>query len=158
MLDWEGNMRKPKDRQQILLSDIAEDTAMTASVQVSSIESRMIDEQICSMDAEESVHPCWQPIPYEINEVSSVPTSVSPLLDNQMLYSWMKAWCLLEKIQSAIDSTNATSEEYLVLDYEDSIEEDSDDDQNDDELLDELYGKSKKEWLILMICWLVHLM
>ena len=43
MLDWEGHMIQKTDRQQILLSDIAEDTDLAASVQVGSIELRAID-------------------------------------------------------------------------------------------------------------------
>ena len=37
MLDWEGNMITKKDCVQVLLSEIAEDTAVAASVQISSV-------------------------------------------------------------------------------------------------------------------------
>jgi hypothetical protein len=43
MLDWEGKMIQRKDRVQILLSDIQEDVAMAASIQVSSAEAKVID-------------------------------------------------------------------------------------------------------------------
>ena len=43
MLDWEGNMVEKQDRSQILLSEVQEDAVMSASVQVSSIESNAID-------------------------------------------------------------------------------------------------------------------
>jgi hypothetical protein len=36
MLDWEGNMVERKHRKKILLSDVEENEAMAASVQVSS--------------------------------------------------------------------------------------------------------------------------
>ncbi len=65
MLDWEGNMIQKKDRAKILLSDIQEDVAMTASVQVSSVETRAIDTVLGRINntSEEQVHPCWKPIP-----------------------------------------------------------------------------------------------
>jgi uncharacterized protein YabE (DUF348 family) len=43
MLDWEGNMVQRRDRVQKLLSDIPEDAAVTASVEISSAEARTID-------------------------------------------------------------------------------------------------------------------
>ena len=46
MLDWEGGMVEPRDRQQVLLSDIADNPAMAASVQIGSIEERTIDRLI----------------------------------------------------------------------------------------------------------------
>ena len=66
MLDWEGNMVQRRFRVQILLSNIPEDVAMTASVQVSSAEARTIDTvlegNVASRD-ENAAHPCWQTIP-----------------------------------------------------------------------------------------------
>ena len=43
MLDWEGNIIDPNERQQILLSSIQEDVTMAASVSIGSIEVRAID-------------------------------------------------------------------------------------------------------------------
>jgi hypothetical protein len=80
MLDWEGNMVQKRDRVQILLSDIPEDAAVTASVEISSTEARTIDivieGNIASHD-ENAAHPCWQPIPRAADEVSSVLASVA---------------------------------------------------------------------------------
>ena len=60
MLDWEGNMVQQRHKVQVLLSDILEDVAVTASVQVSRAEARTIDTvlegNIVSHD--EKVHPC----------------------------------------------------------------------------------------------------
>jgi hypothetical protein len=74
MLDWEGNMVQRRDRVQILLSNIPEGDAMTASVQVSSTEARTIDTvlegNIASHD-ENAAHPCWQPTPRAADKVSS---------------------------------------------------------------------------------------
>jgi hypothetical protein len=74
MLDWEGNMIESRHRIKILLSDIQEDTMMAASVQVSAIESNMIDELLQRSDnnLEETVHPRWAPIPKAANQVPSI--------------------------------------------------------------------------------------
>jgi hypothetical protein len=60
MLDWEGNMVQKRDRVQILLSDIPENAAVTASVEISSAEARTIDivieGNVASHD-ENSAHP-----------------------------------------------------------------------------------------------------
>ena len=89
MLDWEGNMVQRRDRVQILLSNIPEDAAVTASVQISSAEARTIDTvlegNVASHD-ENAAHPCWQPISRAADEVSSILASVSPILDDQALY------------------------------------------------------------------------
>jgi hypothetical protein len=83
MLDWEGNMVQRKNRVQILLSDIPEDAAVIASVEISSAEARTIDTviegNVASHD-ENAAHPCWQPIPRAADEVSSILASVSPNL------------------------------------------------------------------------------
>jgi hypothetical protein len=64
MLDWEGNKITKKDRVQVLLSEVAEDTALAASVQISSVENCAIDTvfQRSHSDSEEKVQPCWKHI------------------------------------------------------------------------------------------------
>jgi hypothetical protein len=64
MLDWEGNMMQRKDRAQMLLSKTpAEDVAMAASVQVSSVEAKTIDIVLEGSAGayDEEAHPCWKP-------------------------------------------------------------------------------------------------
>jgi hypothetical protein len=118
MLDWEGNMVERKDRVQILLSEIQEDVAVAASVQVSSAEARAIDsvfEGSCAA-FDEKVHPCWQPIPSAADQIASVMAGVSPILDDQVLYGRLSAKADLGKFKASIDSTNATKGEYLLDD------------------------------------------
>ena len=43
MLDHEGNMIFPKHRQKIYLSDVQEDTYMSAAMKISSVELEQID-------------------------------------------------------------------------------------------------------------------
>ena len=62
MMDWEGNMVDKRHRLQILISEIHEDDAMTASLQISSTESKRIDDVInnsVDIDSEEKVEPQW---------------------------------------------------------------------------------------------------
>ena len=43
IINWEGNMVKKKDRRQILMSNIPEDISLSASINISSVESRVVD-------------------------------------------------------------------------------------------------------------------
>jgi hypothetical protein len=71
MLDWEGNMVMKKNRVQVLLSEVPEDIAVAASVQISSIKNFAIDSvlQMGQSPSEEKVQPRWQAIPREADEV-----------------------------------------------------------------------------------------
>ncbi len=84
-----------KDRVQVMLSEIDEDTAVAASVQISSVENCAIDSilqrsQRSHNETEEKVQPCWQPIPRAVDEVSSVLAAVSPVLNDETLYELLK--------------------------------------------------------------------
>jgi hypothetical protein len=130
MLDSEGNMVQRKNRVQILLSDIPEDAAVTASVEISSAEARTIDNVIGGTNVashdENAAHPCWQPIPRAADEVSSILASVSPRLDDQVLYGRLAARADLGKFKASIGSTDMSGGEYLAKD--DSATETSSDD------------------------------
>ncbi len=147
MLDWEGNMIQRKDRAQILLSEIQEDVAMTASVQVSSTEAKAIDTVLesNSVTYDEEAHPCWQPIPRAADQVSSILASVSPTLDDQTLYGCLSARTALGKFKASIGSTDALGGEHLIDDdsatqplTDDDMSE-SDSDKEDDQTLNDLY-------------------
>jgi hypothetical protein len=154
ILDWEGNMVQRRDRVQILLSDIPEDAAVTASVEISRAEARTIDivleGNVASHD-ENAAHPCWQPIPRAADEVSSILASVSPILDNQVLYGRLAARANLGNFQVSIRSTNVSGGEYLTKD-DSGIETSSDDiiiksdsdDEDENQALDDLYDRVTK--------------
>ena len=61
-------MIQTKGQSTILLSDIQEDAAMVASIQVSSAEAAVIDRNLGTSGAthDEAPHPSWKPIPMEI--------------------------------------------------------------------------------------------
>ena len=153
MLDWEGNMVQKKDRVRILLSEVAEDAAMAASVQVSSTEAKAIDNVFKSNNVshDEEAHPCWQPIPRAANEVSSVLTSVSPTLDDNVLYGRLAARADLGKFKASIGSTNASNCEYLLDEETTATDALTDDDMSqtgsdndEDQALDDLYESATK--------------
>ncbi len=125
MLDWEGNMVTKKDRVQVLLADIAEDTAVAASVQISSVENSLIDSvlQRSHIASEEKVQPCWQPIPHAIDQVSSVLAAVSPTLNDETFYELLQERADLGRFQMSIGSTDAMPGSHLASD----TESDSDD-------------------------------
>jgi len=153
MLDWEGNMVQKKHRVRILLSEVAEDDAMSASVQVSSTEAKAIDSvfESNSVSHDEEAHPCWQSIPRAANEVSSVLTSVSPTLDDNVLYGRLAARADLGKFKASIGSTNASNCEYLLDDDTTATDALTDDDMSqsgsdndEDQALDDLYESATK--------------
>ena len=135
MLDWEGSMIGKKDRVQVLLSDVAEDTAAAASVQISSVENCAIDSvlQRSNSASEEKVQPCWKHIPRAIDEVSSVLAAVSPILNDETLYQRLQDRADLGRFQMSIGSTDSMPGLYLASD----AESDSDDTSiSDGEVLD----------------------
>ena len=151
MLDWEGHMIDRKRRPQVLLSDIPEDDVMAASVTISAAESHEIDRLLerSDADSEETVHPCWQAIPGCLNQVSSVLSEVSPLLDDQVLYQRLKARSTLEKFQMSIGSTNVTENEFLHDEDEEPNDMASDmsvesSEENDSDILDDLFVSATK--------------
>jgi hypothetical protein len=143
MLDWQGEMVEKKYRKRILLSEIKEDEAMSVSMTICSIESRLID-RILEYDSEEQVSPCYELVPRAADQVSSVLASVDPLLNDQTLYHRLTEQANLGRFQTTIGSTNATYSKYLEED-DDTIETDSsteDDDESD--LLDKILEDSNQ--------------
>ena len=139
---------------QILLSNIPEDAAVTASVQVSSAEARTIDTvlegNVASHD-ENAAHSCWQPIPRAAHEVSSILASVSPILDDQVLYGRLAERADVGKFKASIGSTNVSGSEYLIEDdsatetsSDDNMIESDSDDEDKDQALDDLYDRATK--------------
>ena len=152
MLDWEGNMAQGKDGVQILLSDVQEDVALAASVQVSSAEARAIDTVLEGNGAayDEEAHPCWKPVPRAADEVSSMLASVSPTFDDQTLHGRLAARAKLGKFKASIGSTNASGGEHLTDDdsatqpLTDDDTSDSDSDEDDDQALDQTHDSVTK--------------
>jgi hypothetical protein len=143
MLDWEGNMIVKKDRRQVLLSDVPEDTALAASVQISSVENCVIDSvlQRSHSASEEKVQPCWQPIPRELDQVSSVLAEVSPTLNDETLYQLMQERADLGRFQMSIGSTDSRTDPYLETVTDDDSDASS---VSDGEAIDDLFDEATR--------------
>ena len=142
MLDWEGNIFEKRNRTHIKFNAMT-----TSSAKVSDAESNLIGNilQRSNNNLEEKVHPCWKPNPQAAEEILSIFSDISPLLDNQFLYEQMKALTGLGKFQVSIGSTNASKDDFLVHGYNDSttvtvetVEED------DEQILGKLVSMSTK--------------
>ena len=149
MLDWEGNMIEKKDRVQILLSDIEDDPAIAASVQVSSIETRFVDDVIerSHPPDEDAPKPKFTEIPRAADQVSSVLASLSSTLVDQDLYDRLQARADLGRFQASIGSTNVSNDDYLESSDEevDSQSNDTPDEEaDDDDLLDSLFDEVRQ--------------
>ena len=116
MLDWEGNIVEKQHRTQILLSEVNEDMAMAASVQISSVESAMIDRVIntSAVSEEETLKPEFGSIPKAADEVSSMLADVSPIYHDLSLYKGLSERVELGKFKASIGSTDAPMRKYLV--------------------------------------------
>jgi hypothetical protein len=92
MLNWEGNIIRKQDRQQILLSEIQEDDIMAASFSIGSIEVGA-DNVVMERGAEDHYskpHPKYQHVPGAADQISSILREISPTLNDQTLYHKMK--------------------------------------------------------------------
>jgi hypothetical protein len=83
------------------------------------------------------------------NEVSSILASVSPILDEQVLYGRLTARADLGKFKASIGSTDVSEGEYLIDDdsatetsSDDNMIELDSDDEDEDQALDELYDRA----------------
>ena len=87
MLYWESNMVEQKHTTKILLSEVEDNEAMAASVQVSGIDTRATNSALETSDYKgDTVKPCYRTVLCAADEISSILGAVSPLLDNMDLY------------------------------------------------------------------------
>jgi hypothetical protein len=143
MLDWEGNMVTKKDRVQVLLLEVAKDTAVAASVQISSVENCAIYSvlQRSHSASEEKVQPCWQHIPRAVDEVSSVLEAVSQILNDETLYELLQDRADLGRFQMSIGSMDAMPGLYLPSDTESKSDVSS---ISNGEALDDLFAEAMR--------------
>ena len=80
----------PKHRQKIYLSDVQEDTYMYASMKISSAESEQIDNTLKEMFLDRPTQD-FNEIPVMSEEIRTIMSTVSPLLDDLTLWSRLVA-------------------------------------------------------------------
>jgi hypothetical protein len=127
MLDWEGNMVQEKDRVRILLSEIEDDTAVAASLFISSTEGQVIDSRL--LDQELPLDFLEHDVPRAADEVASVMIGVSPLLDPMTLCAKLETQAHIGRFKMSIGATLGINNNYLVTNdqfaMDDSISDDS---------------------------------
>ena len=130
-----------KDRAQVLLLDVAKDTALAASVQISSVENGIIDSVLQRSHAasEEKLRPCWQHIPREHDKVLSVLAAVLPILNDQTLYELMQGRANLGRFQMSIGATDSKPDAYLA---HNTASKSDDSSVDDGEAINELFAES----------------
>jgi hypothetical protein len=89
--------------------------------------------------SEEQVKPCWQHVPIEADQVSSVLAAVSPTLNDETLCKLLHDRAELGRNQMSIGATHSMPGAYLVSDTESDSDES---DTNDDDAIDELYAEA----------------
>ena len=115
MLDWKGNTVEKNHRTKIILYKVEDNKAMSASVQVSGIESRTINRALETSDyKEDKVKTYYGNASCAADEVLSIIGAVSPLLDNMALYEHLSARLELGNLHALLGSTYAPDKDYLI--------------------------------------------
>ena len=110
MLDWEGNMKEPKHRERILLSEVEEDRAMVQSLSISSAESAYID----SLSTATAGGSCPETyVPVAADEVRKHLVGISPLLDVEIMSLKVQERAATGKFMAAIGSTDVQDSPFL---------------------------------------------
>jgi hypothetical protein len=116
MIDWEGNLTEKRDRRRLLIADIDEDRNMTSSLCISSTEAACNNEQVMQEDLLERTEILESNSPIEITSVAS---SISPLLCPGTLCSRLETRAEIGKFMQSIGATYASPSMYLVDDDDD---------------------------------------
>ena len=113
MLDWQGNLNPPSDRQKILLPDIEEDTFISNTFAVGKIEARVI---VDLLDNTCTKHPLlgYDIFPKEVDELVSTYAKISPLLYDAFLHDALHQECMYSKYKFAIGATYVKGEANLI--------------------------------------------
>ena len=152
MPDWRGDMRVEEDRQQIILSDVTEDTNISSAVFIGHIETKAI-EDLLTIIPDDCPDPTFAALPGEADEVASVLSSVNPVLNDITLHDMLREQCELGKFQMSIGSMNVTDQQYLVdnttPDEYLSIETPPQEENSDNNLLEKIHIESMEGYLNL---------
>jgi hypothetical protein len=131
MPDWEGNMVEKKDQMKIILSEVEIYSSMVASAEIRKLESKFIDDRLEELQPVFQVgkekRPVWQEIPCEVDEVSAVLCSISPLVDPDTMCSLLSERGDVGRFKSSIGSTNIAKDKNL---QDDATETSTDEDSN----------------------------
>jgi hypothetical protein len=147
MLDWQGEMVQPKDRQTILLSEVEEDAEISAACYIGHVESQAVIQLLDKhgeLDMDESCQN--NPCPKAADEIASLLTSVNPTLTDECFHQSLKIRNKLSQFQMDIGSTNTSKDKYIISDDETTSDNVSSDESciNEDVLLNTIFKKSNE--------------
>ena len=117
MLEWEGNLINKKNCQHFLLSDIEEDATIAFTSEIFSAEMQAVETLIdAAHQYDDRPRPVFTPYPREVDQVSTLMSSISPTLDNVLLYDSLQYRAEIGNFKSSIRSTNGMTSRLLVDD------------------------------------------
>ena len=147
MLDWKGNLINKKNRQHFLLSDIEEDATIAVTSEIFSTEMREVETLIdAAHQYDDRPRPGFTPSPREVDQVSTLMASISPTLENVLLYEYLQYRYEIGNFKSSIRSTNGTTSQFLVDNDTKATEPSTNDDflVESTNMLDDLYAETVK--------------
>ena len=134
MLDWQGDMVAPNQRQTIDLHEVQEDPEIAATCYIGRVETQAV---VAILDEQESLNTSGtsyvqEELEYN-TEIASVLNQVNPLLTDESLCKRLMKRNELSQFQIAIGSTNASEYGYVIHDDEHNSADTSIDESTVDE-------------------------
>ena len=138
MVDWEGNMREPKHRIKILLSEVEEDPAMVECMSLGVEIDKIMDVSCVNCNpgiVAKELDEYNDIIPMGANEIGSMKTvlsQISPVYEIDVMEALIRERAEVGKFMTVIGSTNATDVQGLLERGQDSEEYSDDDTMSED--------------------------
>ena len=116
MVDYEGNIKAPKDRtKELILAEVDEDTVMASNLQVCSVMNNEIDKVIIdslSVNVDDNIISQFSPIPWEADETSANLANISCIYSDQLLVERLEERAAMGRFQMSIGSTDVGPTDY----------------------------------------------
>ena len=135
ILDWEGHIKERRHwEHRVVLDDIPGDDAMISALSLNDAEESAIDQVLDVLDDdEEHIHPDYQEIPRETDDITLILGSVSAVLDPVMMCARMMKRATIGAFQMSVGSTNAEGGNLVETVTEEDENDSSDDESDSDE-------------------------
>ena len=124
LLDWEGNVKQPKDRIKIIIDEIQEDVNISQAMSIGAVEMNAVDQILNQLETNDDA-------------IDMIPPSeVSPMYDMRRLACELEKSARDGKFKASIGSTVTYNKEYLFEDPPDSDTNSELDDDDIDDLME----------------------
>ena len=115
MLNWEGNIIDKKYIHHFLLSAIEEDATISITSKFCSMEMQAVKTLVDAAHQDDGrPGPVFTPSPRKVDRVSTVLASISPTLEDALLYDSLKYRSEMGKFKFSIGSTNYTHNQLVI--------------------------------------------